>query len=1446
MLEKIISFSIKRKLTVGVFTIVLIIYGIYSLFKLPIDAVPDITNNQVQVITLSPSLAAQEVEQFITAPIEKKLAYLPGLVEIRSLSRFGLSIITVVFKDDMDTYFARTLVDQRLKEAQEDIPEGMGIPFMGPLSTGLGEIYQYVLHVKPGYEEKYNAMQLREIQDWIVSRQLIGIPGVAEVNSFGGFLKQYEVAVDPLRLKSMNVTIPEILDALENNNQNTGGAYIEKNSTAYYIRGIGMVKSMEEIGAVYVKKSESGIPVMIRDVATLRFGSAIRYGAMTRNGEGEVSGGIVLMLKDYNSADVVKAIKEKIPSIQKSLPEGVAIEPFLDRSTLVNRAIKTVEINLLEGALIVLFILVLFLGNLRAGLIVASVIPLSMLFAVIMMNFFGVTGNLMSLGAIDFGLIVDGAVIIVEAVLFRVFHSRYYEKGISVLSKEQMDVEVRQSTSQMMSSATFGQIVILIVYIPILSLIGIEGKMFRPMAMTVSFAIIGALLLSLTYVPVMSALFLPRKTMPKKNISDKIMQMFSHYYKPAVEFAIHRKKFVVLTSALVFTFSVFLLSRMGAEFLPTLEEGDFAFHSMLPEGSTIDMSVKNNALVEKQLLKFPEVKEVVCKTGTSEIPTDPMAPFDTDVIIVLKEKKEWVTTKDYQELMDTMLNSLKENIPGVGFEATQPIEMRFNELMTGVRQDVAVKIFGENIDTLTHYAERVAPLISSVEGTQDPKVERTLGMPQISIQFDRVRVAQYGLNIKELNRIVRTAFAGEKAGSVYENERKFDLVVRLEKDKRLDIDDVRNLYIPLGSGDQIPLKQVATIDYALGTNQISREDAKRRIVIGFNVSGRDMKSVVNELQQKLEEEIKLPSGYYFSYGGSFKNLEEAMQRLLIAVPIALILIFVILFFTFNSYREALLIYTAIPLSAIGGVFALWIRDMPFSISAGVGFIALFGVAVLNGIVLISTFNHMEKDGMDDVVERVRKGTMERLRPVLMTASVASLGFLPMAISTNAGAEVQRPLATVVIGGLISATLLTLIVLPALYIMFFRKKKVSSLPILIITVALFFIPEARAQNQRTNIWSLDSCIAVGLINNPGIQASQMRIEQQTKLKKTGFDLGKTGIFYENEDLNSNQSDDGIIKLGFSQTIDFPTVWFAQKKYYKQSSLIEETNYSLAQKQLVLEISRAYYSIRMEKEKQKLWMHQDSVFSELEKAATARFNAGETYKLELISAQAKRKEIQLAVQESQSDIIILQRELMKLMNATSAVEPIDTGNPKLIMPLVSDTILPSTHQLLEISKQKITLAEYQKKTEVRKLFPDFTFRYFNQNWYGVDDGYYGYSFGVGIPLFFWAQQGNIQSAKLQQQIAQKNYETDLLQFNTDYMQNLLEYKKNASLLEYYEKTGNGYAEEIQTSAALAFKAGEIGYLEYAALLTQSIGIRLNYLNALNNYNQSVIKTMFYTNN
>lgn len=1028
MLNFIIQFSIRNKLIIILLMLALIGWGSYSVTQLPIDAVPDITNNQVQVLTVAPSQSALDIERLVTFPVEQTMATIPGIEEIRSFSRFGLSVVTIVFTDDTNPYLARQLVGERLTEAKKQIPPGVGTPELAPMTTGLGEIYQYIVKAKPGYESQYSIQDLRTIQDWIVRRQLLGTPGVADVSSFGGYLKQYEIAIEPEKLRSLDLSLTDVMKALEENNQNTGGAYIEKDHSAFFIRSEGLITSIQDIENVIVRQGESGTPLFMRDVAHVKEGHAIRYGAMTQNGESETVGAVVMMLKGANSSKVIGAVKERIEKIKKTLPEGVTIEPFLDRTKLVNNAISTVTRNLAEGALIVIFVLVLLLGNLRAGLIVASVIPLAMLFAISMMNVFGVSGNLMSLGAIDFGLIVDGAVIIVEATLHFIATSTQ-----STLNQRQMDEKVESSAKKLMNAAVFGQIIILIVYLPILSLVGIEGKMFKPMAQTVIFAIIGAFILSLTYVPVASAIFLSKKSSHKKTFSDTIMEKLHKLYEPALTRALRHKVIILITSLVMLIASVALFFTLGGEFLPELDEGDFAVDTRLLTGSSLQATTEATLKGEKALLEnFPEVEKVIAKIGSAEIPTDPMPIEAADMMVVMKDKSEWVSADSKEEMIRKMTDVLHEQVPGAWFGFQHPIQMRFNELMTGARQDVVVKIYGENMDKLTRYAQAIGKIAGGIEGTQGLYIENITGLRQIIIRVNRARLAQFGLTIQDVNIVINTAMAGQSAGLLFEGEKRFDIVVRQDIRERQSLEDIQNLFVSNSRHQQIPLSQVAEVTLEAGPNQIQRDDAKRRIVVGFNTLGRDVESIVKELQTRVDAELKFDPGYYITYGGSFENLVEARARLAIAVPVALVLIFILLHFTFNSIKQALLIYTAIPLSAIGGVVALWLRDMPFSISAGVGFIALFGVAVLNGIVLISEFNRLKREGEMDLRSIIMKGTTTRLRPVIMTATVASLGFLPMALSHGSGAEVQKPLATVVIGGLISATLLTLIVLPILY------------------------------------------------------------------------------------------------------------------------------------------------------------------------------------------------------------------------------------------------------------------------------------------------------------------------------------------------------------------------------------------------------------------------------
>lgn len=1036
MLNKIIEFSIKNKLIIGLMTLALVIYGVIELRKLPIDAVPDITDNQVQIITTSPSLGAPDVERFITFPIEQVSRNIVGVKQIRSFSRFGLSVITIVFNEDTNVYLARQQVAERLQQVSQDIPKEIGVPAMAPITTGLGEIYQYVVRPKEGYEHRYSAMDLRTIQDWIVRRQLLGVEGVADVASFGGDLKQYEIAIKPAQLKAVGVTMQQLFTAVENNNQNAGGAYIEKGPNALFIRTEGLAKNISDIENIVVKNLPDGTPILVKNIAEVKLGKAIKYGAMTYNGKGEVAGAVVMMMKGGNSNQVIDKIKTRVEEIQKTLPEGVKIEAFLDRTKMVDNAIGTVSKNLIEGALIVVFVLVLFLGNFRAGFIVASVIPLAMLFAIIMMNIFGVSGNLMSLGALDFGLIVDGAVIIVEAVLHRL-HSIKGKEGERI-SSEQINKEVKTSAGKMMNSAVFGQVIILIVYLPILSLQGIEGKMFKPMAQTVAFALIGAFILSLTYIPMMSSVFLSRKIQTKPTFSDRMIEKLVAFYDKSLAKVLKSSKIVMTVVFLLFALAVYILSKLGGEFIPSLPEGDFAVETRILPGSSLKTSTEV-VLKSQQVLmsKFPEIKKIVGKTGSSEIPTDPMPLDASDMMIILKDRKEWTSADNYNDLADKMQKELQKNMVGVTYSFQYPVAMRFNELMTGARQDVVCKIFGENLDTLKVYSEKLAAVVNKVNGAQNIYVEPVSGLSQIVINYNRSALAQYGLNVSDVNNVVNAAFAGKVTGAVFEGEKKFDMVVRMDSEERKKLEDVQNLLLTTSSGTDIPLKSVADVDIKESVNQIQRENAARRIIVGFNVRNRDIQSTVNDLQNRVNSELKLPAGYSITYGGNFENLQEAKARLGIAVPVSLLLILLMLYFAFRSVKYGLIIFTAIPLSAVGGVFALWLRGMDFSISAGIGFIALFGVAVLNGIVLIAEFNR-QKTQKEDLRDVVLTGGKNRLRPVLMTATVASLGFLPMALSNGEGAEVQRPLATVVIGGLMLATFLTLYVLPILYI-FFEKK-----------------------------------------------------------------------------------------------------------------------------------------------------------------------------------------------------------------------------------------------------------------------------------------------------------------------------------------------------------------------------------------------------------------------
>ncbi len=1450
MLDKIILFSIKNKIIIGLFTLVLIIVGSYSLTQLPIDAVPDITNNQVQISTSSPSLAAQEIERLVTFPVEQTMATIPGIEEVRSFSRFGLSVVTIVFKESVDIYWARQQVNERLTDAKRNIPLGVGSPELAPVTTGLGEIYQYTIYPKKGYEKKYSIMELRTIQDWIIRRQLIGTEGVADVSSFGGHLKQYEIALNPDKLRSMNISIHDVFTALQKNNQNTGGAYIDKKPNAYYIRSEGLITNTKDIENIVVALSDNGIPILVSDVGIIQFGFATRYGAMTRNDDGEVVGAVVMMLKGANSSKVINNVKARMAQIEKTLPEGIVIEPYLDRTKLVNNAIGTVTKNLAEGALIVIFVLVLMLGNFRAGLIVASVIPLAMLFAITLMNFFGVSGNLMSLGAIDFGLIVDGAVIIVEATMHHLMNRK--ANGLVRLTQNEMDNEVYVSASKIRNSAAFGEIIILIVYLPILALVGIEGKMFKPMAQTVSFAILGAFILSLTYVPMVSALFMNKSINKKRTISDRILAAFQKMYTPLLLNALKRKVIFLASAIILFVFSLFVFFNMGGEFIPELDEGDFAVETRVLSGSSISQTVEATTRASKLLkANFPEVNEIIGKIGSSEIPLDPMPIEAADLIITLKDKSEWISASSADELSEKMAKVL-QNIPGVTFSFQQPIQMRFNELMTGAKQDVVIKVYGEDLNALSDYAKKIGKLANEVSGTQDVFVEEILGQQQIVIKYNRDKIAQFGLTIEAVNQVIRMGFAGESAGLVYEGERRFDLVVRLEKSNRENLEDINHLFVTAPNGNQVPVSQLADVQFEKSPTQIQRDDAKRRVLIGFNVKGRDIESIVKEMQTLVETKIKLNSGYYVTYGGTFKNLIEARARLSIAVPIALVLIFMLLYFTFKSLKQCILIFSAIPLSAIGGIFALWIRGMPFSISAGVGFIALFGVAVLNGIVLIAEFNHLKKEGGLTIKAIILQGTQTRLRPIIMTALVASFGFIPMALSSGAGAEVQKPLATVVIGGLITATLLTLLLLPILYQLSEKENfmKFSIKKTLSVLFVCSCLQSIQGQNNASHL-SIEAAIASALKNNLRIKSATYEINYNKALKKTASDIGKTNFSFLYGRYNSLNLDNNFT---ITQTLPFPTVFSSQAKLGNANVKNSELKLQVNQNELINEVKSTYYSLEYLVLQQDLLQSQDTIYASFAKAATARYKSGESNLLEKTSAETKRLAIKNLIAQNTADIAIYSYRLQTLMNTNDPVNLIVKTISKLPFQIPQDSQAFKQNPTFALYEQSIDVSRQQKKVEFAKILPDVSLGYFNQSlignyningvdtYFNANKRFSGLQLGLSLPLWLLPYRAKVKAANINELLVKNQFEQVKTELQGQYQQAVLSCLKNKNTLVYFEKEALPNADLMIQQANLGFKNGNTAYYEYLQVLREGLEIKNEYLKTVHEYNQSVITIEF----
>ena len=1443
MIENIIKYSIRHKLIILLFTAGIAAYGVYALLNIPIGAVPDVTNNQVQVITTSRNLATEDVEKYLTYPVELEMANLPGVTEIRSISKFGLSVVTIVFDDDMGTYLPRQLIAEKIKNAEEKIPKGFGSPFMGPVSTGLGEIYQYILDVEPEYQDQYSTVDLRSIQDWIVKRQLSGIEGVVEVNTWGGYLKQYEVAINPERLRSIKIGLPEIYTALEQNNSIAGGGYIEKTNESYFIRGEGLVSSLEDIRNIVISNRD-GIPIYIRDVAEVGFGHATRFGAITANGEGEKVLGQVMMLKDADSKATINRVKHRVAEIQKNLPEGVYINGFLDRNELILKTTSTITENLVLGFLIVIFVVVLLLGNLRSGLVVASVIPLSLLFAISLMYIFGVDANLMSLGAIDFGIIIDGAVIIVEYIAYKINSERN-----EIIAKEGEDQQTLideitfKGTSKMMRSAVFGQIIIIIVFIPILSLTGIEGKMFKPMAMVFSFALIGTMIFGFTYVPVISSLFIKPTDQKKTNISTRLMGFLQKLYTPSIEWALRRKRLVIILAFSVLFAAIGLFTQMGGEFVPTLDEGDFVIQPVLKTGTSLQKTIETTTEIENILKTFPEVKDVISRIGAAEVPTDPMSMEESDVIITLKPKSEWITADSKDGLADKFKEALSI-IPGIDYEFTQPIEMRFNELITGVRADLAIKIYGEDLDLLHQKAMEIERAIKGVKGASDIIIEKVDGLPQMAVKYDRQKIAKYGLNVAELNNLISIGFAGLPAGTVFEGEKQFDLVIRFDKEHRKDIDNIKNTSITLANGFSLPLSELATIEYTFGPAKISRDNTKRRIVIGVNVRNRDLESVVLDVQKIIQSEIALPIGYTVSYGGQFENLNSAKGRLMVAVPIALVLIFIMLYFAFDSIKDALMIFTAIPLSAIGGVLFLFMRGLPFSISAGVGFIALFGIAVLNGIVLIEHFNELKERGIKDINERIIRGTKERLRPVLLTAGAAALGFLPMAISTSAGAEVQRPLATVVIGGLISATLLTMIVLPVIYAILARledqqkRKKMNKSAL----ISLFLILSPFFLSAQSESLSLEKAIEIALNNNSGLHSSQLKVEKSDQLIGTAFNLDKTQAYYSYDENNIAKNGLALNVWGISQSMQFPSVYFAQKQANTQLMKMEKEKYRLDEIFLKREVSKAYNQILFWQNMGSNYHYLDSLYLQFSIAANRKFEMGESNYLEKLTAVTKQKEVSLLVKQIEENVKKSYLELNRWMQYDSAFSIEENKLIKLELKMI-DTL---NHPGIEYYRKAQAFNESLQKAEKQQLLPDLHLSYFQGSNNGMDPQIYqGFQAGVGIPLFYSAQKSKIRASKIEREVLQSEEDNYTKQLISHYYQLLSELNKYNEAILFYEESGKNLSSELINTSNKAFKNGEIDFVQYILLLDNAKGIEMTYLENLYKYNQTILELNYLMN-
>lgn len=1431
MFNAILRFSVKKKLFVGLTTLFLLIGGIYSMLTLPIDAVPDITNNQVQIVTVSPTLAPQEVEQLITMPVEIAMSNIMNVTEIRSVSRFGLSVVTVVFKENVPTLDARQLVNEQIQTVSGEIPSELGAPELMPITTGLGEIYQYVLKVAPGYEDKYDAMELRTIQDWIVKRQLSGIPGIVEINSFGGYLKQYEVAVDPDVLFSLNITIGEVFEALNKNNQNTGGSYIEKVNRAYYIRSEGMINRIKDIEQIVVA-NRNGIPIHISDIGAVRFGAPKRFGAMTMDGEGECVWGIAMMLKGANANVVTGELEKRVEKIQKILPEGVSIEPYLNRSALVNRNISTVIHNLIEGAIIVFIVLIIFLGNVRAGLIVASVIPLAMLFAFIMMRLFNVSANLMSLGAIDFGIVVDGSIVILEGILAHLYGRQFRGR---TLSAEEMDTEVEKGASGVVRSATFAVFIILIVFFPLLTLTGIEGKYFTPMAKTLVFCIIGALLLSLTYVPMMASLFLKHHIVTKPTFADRFFERLNELYSKALHVCLKFKWGTVAAAFAALAFSLFLFTRLGAEFIPTLDEGDFAMQMTLPAGSSLSESIAVSDEAEKVLKeKFPEIKHVVAKIGTAEVPTDPMAVEDADVMIIMKPFKEWTSASSRAEMVEKMKEALEPLSERAEFNFSQPIQLRFNELMTGAKADIAVKLYGEDTHELYEKAKEAAKYVEQVPGASDVIVEQTMGLPQLVVKYNRGKIARYGINIEELNTIIRTAYAGEASGVVFENERRFDLVVRLDQEKVADL-NLDKLFVRSGEGIQIPVSEVATIDLVNGPLQINRDATKRRIVIGVNVRGADIQQVVQEIQKTLDRNIKLKPGYYFDYGGQFENLQNAINTLLIVVPVALMLILLLLFFAFKNVTYTLVVFSTVPLSLIGGILALWLRGLPFSISAGVGFIALFGVAVLNGILMINHFNDIHKQTMYPLSTNrvIARGTPHLLRPVFLTGLVASLGFVPMAVATSAGAEVQRPLATVVIGGLIVSTVLTLLVIPVFYKIVgsaavWKRAYSGKKFFFLLLLALLPIP-MKAQQVVT----LEQAIELAKQNHPRLKTAAAAVRQAKAGRGEVLELAPTEFGYSWGQLNGEIKKDKQWEV--NQNLGSLLTPFYKNVLVNRQIATGTFYHRIVEKEVVAEVKRAWAYYLYAYNLRSLYNDQNQWAEELQRIGELRYQQGEITLLEKNMAATMAADLKNRLFQSQEEEKLALARLNWACYAGQPIVPADTA----LVQFPADIETPTYSEAhLKYFQSQAGEAKAQLNVERSRFFPELSLGYVRQDILPLK-GLNSWMVGVSFPIYFLPRHSKVKQAKATAFIARTEAEANTRNLYNKVSEAIANLRRQSESLHYYTSSALKEADELMKVAALQLRHSETDITEFIQAVNVARDIRRGYIETVYQYNIAALE-------